>query len=144
MPFSDFYEQVVLPRAGPRADCAYVVLRGLDGFRTSLPLTDALAPDVLLADRLDDAALTLEHGAPLRLIAPAHYAYKSVKHLAAIELRQTGVRSLAGPGEHPRGRVDLEQRGQGLPGWAYRQLWRAVLPAYGRWFQRQSQRGQAP
>lgn len=142
--FSDFYEQVVIPRARPRAGCAYIVLRGLDGYRTSLHLTDVLAPDVLLADRLDDAPLTLEHGAPVRLVAPAHYGYKSVKHLTAIELRQTGVPGSAGRKEHPRGRVDLEERGQGFPGWAYRLLWRAVLPSYGRWFERQSRRGRAP
>jgi DMSO/TMAO reductase YedYZ molybdopterin-dependent catalytic subunit len=138
--FRDFYEQIIVPRAEPAAGCAYVVFRGLDGFRTSLPLEDALAPDVLIADELDGAALPLEHGAPRRLVAPAHYAYKSVKHLSAIEMRRAGVRSLAGPGEHPRGRVDLEERGTTLPGWACRRIWRAGLPAYLRWFQWQSRR----
>jgi len=138
--FSDLYEQIIVPRARPIADAACISFEGLDNFRSSMPLDDALAGDVLVADELDGSPLTLEHGAPLRLVAPAHYGYKSTKHLCAIELRREPVRSLAGPGEHPRGRVDLEERGRGLPGWAYRLLWRAVLPAYMPWFQRRSRR----
>ena len=38
-----------------------------------------------MADHLDGQLLPIEHGAPLRLIAPAHYGYKSVKHLHRIE-----------------------------------------------------------
>ena len=138
--FRDFYEQIIVPRARPGAGCSYVLFRGFDGFRTSLPLEDALASDVLIADELDGAPLPLEHGAPLRLVAPAHYAYKSLKHLSAIEMRSAGVRSLAGHREHPRGRVDLEERGTALPGWAYRRIWRAALPVYLRWFQWRSRR----
>ncbi len=29
---------------------------------------------------------------------------------------------------HPRGRIAMEERGQGLPGWAYRLLYRALFP----------------
>jgi hypothetical protein len=29
---------------------------------------------------------------------------------------------------HPRGRVALEERGRGLPGWVYRALYRALAP----------------
>ena len=138
--FRDVYDELVVPRARPRGGCAHVVLAGRDGYRTSLPLEDALAPDVLLADRLTGEPLALEHGAPLRLVAPAHYGYKSVKHLVSIELRAAPARGTAGALEHPRGRVDVEERGRALPGWAYRRLWRALLPAYGRWFERRSRR----
>jgi DMSO/TMAO reductase YedYZ molybdopterin-dependent catalytic subunit len=50
-----------------------------------LLLSDLLAAEVLLADILDGLPLSMEHGAPLRLVAPAHYGYKSVKHLSGIE-----------------------------------------------------------
>ncbi|MCA1832238.1 MAG: molybdopterin-dependent oxidoreductase [Actinomycetota bacterium] len=36
---------------------------------------------------LDGKPLSSAHGKPLRLVAPAHYAYKSVKGLATIEMR---------------------------------------------------------
>jgi DMSO/TMAO reductase YedYZ molybdopterin-dependent catalytic subunit len=112
--FRDVYEGLILPKAGAARDARFVVLRGQDGYRNSLPLEDLLAEEVLLADRLDGAPLGIEHGAPLRLVAPAHYGYKNVKHLRAIELwndashyRFPGVRVM----DHPRARVALEERG---------------------------------
>ena len=135
---TDAYEQLVVPRAQPHASCRYLVIRGLDGYRISLSLEDALRPDVMLADRLDGRLLPLEHGAPLRLVAPQHYGYKSVKHVAAIELTRSAPRGSGGWKEHPRGRVALEERGQRLPGRAHRWLWRAVLPIYLAWFRRRS------
>lgn len=128
--FSDFYQQIVVPLAQPSPGAAFVVLRGQDGARTSLPLEDLLAPDVLLADRLNGQPLPIEHGAPLRLVAPAHYGYKSVKHLNRIELwrssanyRPFGLRFMV----HPRARVALEERGQWVPGWLLRYLYRPLI-----------------
>lgn len=128
--FSDFYQQIVVPLAGPSPDATFVVLRGQDGARTSLPLDDLLAPDVLLADRLNGQRLPIEHGAPLRLVAPAHYGYKSVKHINRIEFwrssanyRPFGLRFMA----HPRARVANEERGQWVPGWILRYLYRPLI-----------------
>jgi DMSO/TMAO reductase YedYZ molybdopterin-dependent catalytic subunit len=134
----DVYEQLIVPRAGAHASCRYLVIRALDGYRISLPLEDALQPDVMLAERLDGRPLPLEHGAPLRLVAPQHYGYKSVKHVAAIELTTSEARGSGGWKEHSRGRVAHEERGQRLPGWAHRWLWRAVLPLYLGWFRHRS------
>jgi len=129
--FADFYEQIVAPLcpADPAA-ARFVVLRAQDGARTSLPLEDLLSPDVLLADHLDGQPLPIEHGAPLRLIAPAHYGYKSVKHLHRIEFwrsdehyRPYGLRFMV----HPGARVALEERGQWVPGWLLRHLYRPLI-----------------
>lgn len=128
--FADFYHQIVVPLAGPAPDASFVVLRAQDGARTSLPLADLLATDVLLADRLDGLPLPIEHGAPLRLVAPAHYGYKSVKHLHRIEFwrddanyRPFGLRFMV----HPRARVAFEERGQWVPGWLLRYLYRPLI-----------------
>ena len=138
--FADFYERIVVPlcRPGPisgqaaidPAAARFVVLRAQDGARTSLPLEDLLSPEVLLADHLDGQPLPMEHGAPLRLIAPAHYGYKSVKHLNRIEFwrsdkhyRPYGLRFMV----HPRARVALEERGQWVPGWLLRHLYRPLI-----------------
>ncbi len=128
--FSDFYERLVLPLAGPPPDAQFVVIRGQDGARTSLPLEDLLAPEVLLADRLDGQPLSIAHGAPLRLVAPAHYGYKSVKHVDRIEFwrsdaayRPIGFRFMV----HPRARVAHEERGQWVPGWVLRYLYRPLI-----------------
>jgi DMSO/TMAO reductase YedYZ molybdopterin-dependent catalytic subunit len=128
--FADFYEQIVVPRACPQRDATFVLLRCQDGYRTSLPLQDLLAADVLLADALNGEPLPIEPGAPLRLVAPAHYGYKSVKHLSRIEFwrddrhwRPAGFRFM----DHPRARVALEERGRGVPGWLLRHLYRPLV-----------------
>ena len=128
--FRDVWEKLILPKAKPGSEMRFGVLRCQDGYRTSLPLSDLLAPDVLLADRLNDQPLTVEHGAPIRLVAPAHYGYKSAKHLDRIELRagDAGYRPLM-PRllDHPRARVALEERGQFLPGWILRYAFRPFI-----------------
>lgn len=128
--FADFYRYFALPLAGAHPQATFVVLRGADGYRTSLPLEDLLAPDVLLADCLNGEPLTKAHGAPLRLVAPAHYGYKSVKHIECIEFhhgdegyRPIGYRFMS----HPRARVAYEERGQWFPGWLLRYLYRPLI-----------------
>lgn len=135
--FKDFYERIVLPLAKPATGTTAVAVRCQDGYRACLPLEDLLAADVLLADTLDGAPLSIEHGAPLRLIAPAHYAYKSAKHLRAVEFlhdasgHQTASLKFL---EHPRARVALEERGRGIPGVILRYLYRPLIGSTARRF----------
>lgn len=137
--FADFYQYLVVPLAAPHPDAVFVVLRGQDGYRSSLPLADMLAADVLLADRLEGKPLSVAHGAPVRLVAPAHYGYKNVKHVSRIAFwrdatgyRPVGYRFMA----HPRARVAEEERGQGAPGWLLRYLYRPLVRPVARRFER--------
>jgi DMSO/TMAO reductase YedYZ molybdopterin-dependent catalytic subunit len=137
--FKDFHERVLVPRARPRDGATQVALRGQDGACTALPLADLLALDVLLVDSLDGRPLGIEHGAPLRLVAPAHYGYKSAKHLARIEFqregsdyRVSGWRFM----DHPRARVAFEERGRSAPGWLLRYLYRPLVTVTVAWFAR--------
>lgn len=137
--FCDFYETIVKPQARPQEDANFVVLKGQDGARTSLLLEDILSPEVLLADRLNGKPLSIEHGGPLRLVAPSHYGYKSIKHLNRVEFwlddqkyKPSGLRFM----NHPRGRVALEERGVGAPGWLLRYLYRPLISLTIRRFQR--------
>jgi len=129
--FRDFYEQWVLTEVRPADAASLVVFFGQDGYRNALPLQDLLASDVILADSLDGAALSMEHGAPLRLVAPRHYGYKSVKHIKRIEFHRDQKKHyrIPGPGfmSHPRARVALEERGKYLPGWFYRITYRPLI-----------------
>jgi DMSO/TMAO reductase YedYZ molybdopterin-dependent catalytic subunit len=129
--FKEFYEGLVVPLVRPEADDRFVELTALDGYRTSVLLADLLEENVLLADRLDGGQLSLEHGAPFRLVAPDLYAYKSVKHVCRIRLRKEFRKGLADRQTlaHPRGRVAFEERGRGLPGPVYRVIYRALIPA---------------
>jgi DMSO/TMAO reductase YedYZ molybdopterin-dependent catalytic subunit len=131
--FSDFYQQVVLPLAQPQAGAEVVVFRGQDGYCVSMCLEDLMAPDVMLADTLDEQPLGLAHGAPLRLVAPAHYGYKHAKHIEAIEFwrdRRHYRFPLPYPNlmDHPRGRVAYEERARFLPMWIIRPLYRLLMP----------------
>ena len=52
----------------------------------ALTLQQASLPDVLLAYEMDGKPLPREHGAPVRLVMPEMYGYKSVKWVQRIEL----------------------------------------------------------
>src|SRR4051794_22005732 len=86
--FRDVWESLIVPHGKPSTQIEFAVLRGQDGYKTILALNYLLAPEVMIVDRLNDEPLSIEHGAPIRLIAPAHYGYKSAKHLHGIELRE--------------------------------------------------------
>lgn len=128
--FKDVWDVFIARHAHVEIDRCLIVLRCQDGFRTSMPLLDLLATDVLISDRLNGKPLTLEHGAPVRLIAPAHYGYKSAKHLMRVEVRadDRDYRPLLPRFmEHPRARVDREERGRFLPGWLLRYAFRPLI-----------------
>lgn len=109
--FRDFYAAIVASRAAPRPGAGLVVLRSQDGYEQSLPLEDLLAP--------------------IRLVAPAHYGYKNLKHVCAIEFwRSAGAYRFAGPKfmDHPRARVALEERGRGVPASVLRRIYPLLIP----------------
>jgi DMSO/TMAO reductase YedYZ molybdopterin-dependent catalytic subunit len=93
-------------------------------------LKDLKCSDTLLVDSMDGQTLNVAHGAPLRLLAPAHYGYKSAKHISRIEFlsnadtyQPSGLRFM----DHPRARVELEERGSIFPGWFLRRRYRPLV-----------------
>jgi len=128
--FSDFYQNLIVAQAQPDPETAFVVFRSQDGYRVGLLLEDLLAPDVMLADTLEGQPLSIAHGAPLRLVAPAHYGYKSAKHINGIEFwrdaRNYRPAALSFM-DHPRARVEHEERGKIFPGWFLRRLYRPLI-----------------
>jgi DMSO/TMAO reductase YedYZ molybdopterin-dependent catalytic subunit len=128
--FADFHARHIAPQLQAASRVTTVVLRGQDGYRTTLLLSDLLAAEVLLADSLNGQPLSVDHGAPLRLVAPAHYGYKSLKHLSRIEFWQAtpDLRAAAlSFMDHPRARVAHEERGQWFPGWLLRYAYRPLI-----------------
>lgn len=107
-----------------------VILSAQDGYKTSLLIEDLLGEDVMLADTLDGHPLSIEHGAPVRLIAPKHYGYKNLKHLKKIEFHSelpVIKRGFSAFLDHPRARVSKEERGRWVPGWILRFLYRMMI-----------------
>lgn len=128
--FAEFFDRHVQPLVNADKPVSGAVLRAQDGYKTSLPIEDLLHDSVLLADELGGRPLSVEHGAPVRLVAPAHYGYKNLKHLDRIEFYselpriKRGVRAFL---DHPRARVRLEERGQWFPGWFLRYVYRPLI-----------------
>ncbi len=138
---ADVLEELIVPKARPSASARYIQLTSLDGYKSCIDRRDIDA-ETLLADQLDGEPLPLDHGAPLRVIAPALYGYKSAKHVSGIEFLADYRRGRAERQTlaHPRGRVAYEERGRFLPGWVYRRIYRALVPSTLAHFERAAKR----
>jgi DMSO/TMAO reductase YedYZ molybdopterin-dependent catalytic subunit len=104
----------------------YLLVRGGDRRKAAFLWEDAVADDVILATHLDGRPLDDRHGAPLRLVSPSQYGYKSVKHLVSIDLRTEQPRPLSK--QHLRARVAAEERHPTLPNWLLRVPYRMLIP----------------
>jgi DMSO/TMAO reductase YedYZ molybdopterin-dependent catalytic subunit len=76
----------VLNRAGVKDTATHLMAYSDGGYTTNMPLDVALDDDVLLAHTYDDKPLEPDHGAPLRLLVPKRYFWKSAKFVRKIEL----------------------------------------------------------
>jgi len=76
----------ILARAGVKEDATHLMAYSDGGYTTNMPLEVALDDDVLLAHTYDGKPLEPDHGAPLRLLVPKRYFWKSAKFLRKIEL----------------------------------------------------------
>ena len=79
--------RALLDLVQPKAEAQHVLLHSYDGYTTNLDLADFASPDAILAHSWSGKPLTEEHGAPLRLVLPHLYFWKSPKWLARIEFR---------------------------------------------------------
>ncbi len=128
--FIDFYEKYIRHLEPDGKQFSGAVLYAQDGYKTGLVLEDLLEESVMLADHLDNKPLPIEHGAPLRLVAPHHYGYKNLKHLSKIKFYskmpvvKKGLRAFL---DHPRARVAKEERGLWVPGWILRFVYRPLI-----------------
>lgn len=82
----------ILAAAGLLPAAKYVVFHCADRFGDtpyyeSIDLIDAFHPQTILAWRMNDAPLTIEHGAPLRLRVERQLGYKQAKFIMRIEVR---------------------------------------------------------
>ena len=81
--------RTIVEMAIPKDNAEYVTFECEDGYTTSLPISDLLGKEVLLAYKLQDKFLEPERGGPLRLIVPHKYAYKSAMWVRKIKFTST-------------------------------------------------------
>ena len=88
--------RTLLERAGLTPDVVEILGHGADAgprddadgdvrFARSLPIADAMHPDTIVATHMAGERLSVDHGAPMRLIVPGWYGMASVKWLARLE-----------------------------------------------------------
>jgi len=75
----------VLREVPPAPEVTHVMIWADFGYSANVRIADFAADSTLLATHRDGAALSPEHGYPLRLVVPALYAWKSVKWVRAVE-----------------------------------------------------------
>ena len=85
----------LLAQAGVEEEAVEVAFTGADSgiqggvrqqFARSLPIAEALRPDIVLAYRMNGNDLPPQHGYPLRLVVPGWYGMASVKWLSSIKV----------------------------------------------------------
>ena len=68
-----------------KPEAKYVIVQSAGGFTANLPLDDFFQPDALFALKHDGQLLTPNHGAPVRLVVPRLYFWKSAKWVTGIK-----------------------------------------------------------
>jgi len=88
--------RAILEAAGPHAEAGHVAFGSSDSvskagsvfaFGGSVPLSKAFGDEVILADEMNGAPLTPDHGFPLRVVVPGYIGARSVKWLSSITLQ---------------------------------------------------------
>lgn len=98
----------LMEAAKPKAPAKAVRLECADGWYEYFNISDLLLPRVLFAMDMQGKPLADRHGAPLRLVDPARYGYKSAKLITSIEFVREGKGSMAcdiGPYYSPTGEI---------------------------------------
>jgi DMSO/TMAO reductase YedYZ molybdopterin-dependent catalytic subunit len=81
----------IMQRVKPKADAKYVIFRCMDtdsdgnAYYESIDLVDAVHPQTILAYELNDRALPVDNGAPLRLRVETQLGYKHAKYIRALD-----------------------------------------------------------
>ena len=76
----------VLDRAGLKPSGTHLMAYSDGGYTTNVPLDAILDDGALLAHTYEGGPLEDDHGAPLRLIVPKRYFWKSAKFLRKLEV----------------------------------------------------------
>ncbi len=69
----------------PKPEAKYLIFHSYDGYTTNVTLEAFRDEEVLLAHSWEGAPLSREHGAPVRIVIPKWYFWKSAKWIQRIE-----------------------------------------------------------
>jgi methionine sulfoxide reductase catalytic subunit len=105
-----FRARELLKFARPRPEATWVRIDCADRYFDFLKMEDLLHPRTLFAVGMNGEPLSPEHGAPLRLVIPFKYGYRSCKLITRLTLSDTsgqGIVADAWPGYYsPTGEIE--------------------------------------
>ena len=84
--WSGFRLSDLLREVGIHKEARFVLWEAADGYTESLPLGEALDPEILLVTQLNGHPLSAKHGFPLRVLIPGRYGMKQPRWITQITL----------------------------------------------------------
>lgn len=78
----------IIKRVGVKNSARFVIFEGHAGYSSNIPLAEAVKENAILAHQFFGKRLPRAHGAPLRVLIPDRYFYKSVKWLEGIRFSE--------------------------------------------------------
>jgi DMSO/TMAO reductase YedYZ molybdopterin-dependent catalytic subunit len=76
----------IMARARPNRNAGYVIFEAAGGYSSNVPISEARKENVILAHSFFGEKLQQAHGAPVRVVIPDRYFYKSAKWLEAVKV----------------------------------------------------------
>ncbi|MFZ0243555.1 MAG: molybdopterin-dependent oxidoreductase [Desulfobacterales bacterium] len=78
--------RTIMDRARPREGGGFIIFEASGGYTSNVPVSDAQKDNVILAHSFFGEKLQRAHGAPVRVVIPDRYFYKSAKWIEAVKV----------------------------------------------------------
>ena len=76
----------IMDSVRPRKSAGFIIFEAAAGYTSNIPISEISKENVILAHSLFGEKLPREHGAPVRVLIPDRYFYKSAKWLEAVKV----------------------------------------------------------
>jgi len=76
----------IMDRVSPRKSGGFIIFEAAEGYTSNVPIREIRKENVILAHSFFGEKLQRAHGAPVRVVIPDRYFYKSAKWLEAVNV----------------------------------------------------------
>lgn len=76
----------IMDRVKPSRSGGFIIFEAAEGYTSNVPISDARKENVLIAHSFFGEKLQRAHGAPVRVVIPDRYFYKSAKWIEAVKV----------------------------------------------------------
>jgi len=78
--------KTIMDRVRPRRSAGFLIFEAAGGYTSNVPISDAQKENVIFAHSFFGEKLQQAHGAPVRVVIPDRYFYKSAKWVEAVKV----------------------------------------------------------